>query len=73
MNTAHSLAESSFSGKIETIITMKLLAESPRRIKVESAAPLLFVGTLPEEEREVHHRDHENRKGCDMDRFPFME
>ena len=41
MNTAHSLAESSFSGKIETIITMKLLAESPRRIKVESAAVIM--------------------------------
>ena len=28
---------------------------------------------LPEEEREVHHRDHENRPGCSMDRVAFME
>ena len=28
---------------------------------------------LPEEEWEVHHRDHENRTGCRMDRVAFME
>ena len=31
------------------------------------------MGTLPEEEWEVHHRDHENRTGCSMDRVAFME
>ena len=31
------------------------------------------MGTLPEEEWEVHHRDHENRTGCNMDRVAFME
>ena len=31
------------------------------------------MGTLPEEEWEVHHRDHENRTGCRMDRVAFME
>ena len=29
--------------------------------------------TLPEEEWEVHHRDHKNRKGCGMDRVALME
>ena len=31
------------------------------------------MGTLPEEEWEVHHKDHENRTGCRMDRVAFME
>ena len=31
------------------------------------------MGTLPEEEWEVHHRDHENRTGCTVDRVDFME
>ena len=47
--------------------------ESPRRRRVEGAARVSFLGTLPEEEWEVHHRDHENRTGCIMDRAAFME
>ena len=31
------------------------------------------MGTLPEEEWEVHHRDHESRTGCKLDRVAFME
>ena len=31
------------------------------------------MGTLPEEEWEVHHRDHESRTGCRWDRVAFME
>ena len=31
------------------------------------------MGTLPEEECEVHHRDHENGTGCSLDRVAFME
>ena len=31
------------------------------------------MGTLTEEEWEVHHRDHENRTGCRLDRVAFME
>ena len=31
------------------------------------------MGTLPEEEWEVHHRDHKSRTGCKLDRVAFME
>ena len=47
--------------------------ESPRRRRIEGAARVTFLGTLPEEEWEVHHRDHENRSGCSVDRVAFME
>ena len=47
--------------------------ESPRRRRVEGTARVPLLGILPEEEREVHHRDHKNRTGCSMDRFAFME
>ena len=32
-----------------------------------------FLGALPGEEWEVHHRDHENRTGCRIDGVAFME
>ena len=51
----------------------KLLMESPRRRRIESTARVPFLGTLPQEEWEVHHRDHENRTGCSMDRVAVME
>ena len=51
----------------------RLLMESPRRRRIEGAARVSFLGTLPEEEREVHHRDHENRTGRRLDRVAFME
>ena len=51
----------------------RLLMESPRRRRIEGAARVPFLGTLPEEEWEVHHRDHENRTGCKLDRVVFME
>ena len=51
----------------------KLLMESPRRRRIEGSARVFFLGTLPEEEWEVHRRDHENRTGCSMDRVTFME
>ena len=47
--------------------------ESPSRRRIESAARVPFLGTLPEEEWEVHHRDHENRTACRLDRVAFME
>ena len=47
--------------------------ESPRRRRIEGTARVLFLGTLPEKEWEVHHRDHENRTGCRMYRLAFME
>ena len=51
----------------------KLLVESPMRRRIEGTARLSFLGTLPEEEWEVDHIDHENRTGCSMDRVAFME
>ena len=51
----------------------RLLMESPRRRRIEGAARVPFLQTLPEEELEVNHRDHENRTGCNMDRVAFME
>ena len=47
--------------------------ESPRRRRIEGSVRVLFLGLLPEEKWEVHHRDHENRTGCRLDRVAFME
>ena len=51
----------------------KLLMESPKRRRIKGATRVPFLETLPEEEWEVHHRDHENRTGCRLDRVAFME
>ena len=47
--------------------------ESPRRRKIEGLIRVFFLWTLPEEEWEVHHRDHERRTGYNMLRVAFME
>ena len=51
----------------------RILMESPRRRRIKASARVPFLGTLPEEEWEVHHRDHESRTGCKLDRVAFME
>ena len=51
----------------------RILMESPRRRRIEASARVPFLGTLPEEEWEVHHRDHESRTGCKLERVAFME
>ena len=51
----------------------RILMESPRRRRIEASARVPFLGTLPEGEWEVHHRDHESRTGCKLDRVAFME
>ena len=51
----------------------RLLMESPRRRRTEGAVRVSFLGTLPKEEWQVHHRDHENRTGCRLDKVAFME
>ena len=43
-------------------VKKKLLMESPRRRRIESFARVPFLGTLPKEEWELHHRDHEIRR-----------
>ena len=67
LSTAHNLTESSSPSKNKTT-TKKSLTESPRRRKMEGAARISLLGILSEEEWEVHHRDHENRTSCGMDR-----
>ena len=51
----------------------RILMESPRRRRIEGSARVPFLGTLPEEEWEAHHRDHESRTGCRLDRVAFIE
>ena len=51
----------------------RILMISPRRRRIEGSARVPFLGTLPKEEWEVHHQDHEGRTGCRLDRVAFME
>ena len=44
-----------------------------RRRRIEASARVPFLGALPKEEWEVHHRDHGSRTGCKLDRVAFME
>ena len=54
--------------------TASFLAKFTRkRRRIEASARVPFLGTLPEEEWEVHHRDHESRTGCKLDRVAFKE
>ena len=72
METKRNLPESSSLGNSGNN-EQKFLMESPRRRRIEGSARVHFLGTLPEEEWEVHHRDHESRTGCKLDRVAFME
>ena len=72
MEMKRNLPESSSPGNSRNN-EQKILMESPRRRRIEGSARVPFLGTLPEEEWEVHHRDHESRTGCKLDRVAFME
>ena len=72
MEMKRNLPESSSPGNSKNN-EQKILLESPRKRRIEGSARVPFLGTLPEEEWEVHHRDHESRKGCKLDRVAFME
>ena len=72
MEMKRNLPESSSPGNSRNN-EQRILMESPRRRRIEGSARVLFLGTLPEEEWEVHHRDHESRTGCRLDRVAFME
>ena len=72
MELKRNLPESSSPGNSKDN-EKRLLMESPRRRRIEGTARVPFLGTLPEEEWEVHHRDHDNRTGCRLDRVAFME
>ena len=73
METNRNLPESSSPSNSKNTETKKLLIESARRRRLEGTARVRFLGTLPEEEWQVHHRDHEKRTVCSMDRVAFME
>ena len=60
MDSNRKLLESSSPGSSKAI-EKKVLMESPRRRRIEGTARVLFLGTLPEEDWEIHYRDHENR------------
>ena len=72
MEMKRNLPESSSPGNSRNN-DQRILMESPRRRRIETSARVPFLGTLPEEEWEVHHRDHESRTGCKLDRVAFME
>ena len=72
MEMKRNLPESSSPGNSRNN-DQRFLMESPRRRRIEASARVPFLGTLPEEEWEVHHRDHESRTGCKLDRVAFME
>ena len=72
MEMKRNLPESSSPGNSRNN-EQRILMESPRRRRIEGSARVPFLGTLREEEWEVHHRDHENRTGCRLDRVAFME
>ena len=72
MEMKRGLSESSSPGNSRNN-EQRILMESPRRRRIEGSARVPFLGTLPEEEWEVHHRDHESRTGCKLDRVAFME
>ena len=72
MEMKRNLPESSSPGNSRNN-DQRILMESPRRRRIEASARVPFLGTLPEEEWEVQHRDHESRTGCKLDRVAFME
>ena len=65
MEMKRNLPESSSPGNSKDN-EQRILMESPKRKRIEGAARVPFLGTLPEEEWEVPHRDHENRTGCKL-------
>ena len=72
MGTNRNMPESSSPSNSKNT-KQNLLMRSPRRRRIEGTVRVPFLGTLPEEEWEVHHRDHESRTRCRMDTVAFME
>ena len=72
MEMKRNLPESSSPGNSRDN-DQRILMGSPRRRRIEASTRVPFLGTLPEEEWKVHHRDHESRTGCKLDRVAFME
>ena len=72
MNPSCDLRGSSSPGKFKTT-ERKFLFESPRRRRIEDTARVLFWGTVPEKDWEVHHKYRENRTCCNMGRVAFVE
>ena len=72
MEMKRNLPESSSPGNSRNN-DQRILMGSPRRRRIEASARVPFLGTLPEEEWEVHHRDHKSRTGRKLNRVAFME
>ena len=72
MEIERNLQESSSPSNSKNV-EKKLSMESPRRRRIEGTAGVPFLGMLPEEEWEVHRRDHESRTGCNIDRVAITE
>ena len=72
LGTNRNLSESSSPSNSRNA-EQKILMKSPRSRRIEGTARVPFLGTLLEEEWEVHHRDHENRTECRMDRVAFIK
>ena len=70
METNRNLLESSSPSDSKNA-EKKLLMESPRRRRKDGPTGVPFLGTLSEKEWETHHRYHENRTGCNVDRVQF--
>ena len=73
MEMNQNLPESSSSSNSKNAKTKLLMESRERRRRIEGFSRVPCLGTLPEEEWDVHHRDNENRTGCSMDRVAFME
>ena len=73
MDAIHGTSQICSTGDIAAVTSTRMFMDSPRRRKSESVARVPFFGTLSEDEREVHHRDHENLTGCRMNRVAFVE
>ena len=58
---------------VAAVTSAGMLIDSPRRQMIWGAARLLILGTLPEDEWKVHHRDNEVQTGCKMIQIAFME
>ena len=62
MKVFHDMSESSSHGAVAVVTSAKLLVDSPRRRKIETAARVLFVGSLPEDEWEANRMQNKSSR-----------
>ena len=71
-NAVHRLPASSFPGKNESIMK-KFFDGVSAQEKNRRRSPSTFLGNPAKKEWVGHHRDHENRISCGIDKYAFME